>query len=235
MTTSVDIAIVDGQVVEQALIMPLLERQALIMTAHELPVEGRVTVSHGGRIDLIVSVLPLQAERRWTKGLFVEYVVDTGVYRMRTSLRDIERQDGAFVVRMDTIDRPVLLLTRAHVRAVYALPVMIQSDAGWQRAATMDIGGGGVRLPPELELEVGDELTLELESVPGHAVIRATGRVVREAPEGGYGVIFTSIGDDARAGLMTLAFAQRRATNPRHPVGPTGPAAAVPPGRPLGA
>jgi hypothetical protein len=210
--SSVDIVVENGQLVEQAVLMPLLGNQALIMTAHERPVEGRVTVSYGGRIEITVGFVPLEAERRWSRGLFLEYAVETGVYRMRARLVDIERKDGLFLVRMDTIDRATLLLTRQHVRATVTLPVRIKREGRWQKTVSVDIGGGGLRLPFELGLEVGEHVELEIDGIPPHGMVRAEARVVREAPEGGFGVLFTDIGDDERAALMGLAFGQRRAS-----------------------
>lgn len=208
---SVDIVRENGQTVERPVVMPLVGQTALILTVHERPVEGRVEVARGQRIELSAAYLPSGYERRWARGLFIEYAVDTGVYRSRTQLVDVARRDGAFLVTMSNDSRESLLLTRAFLRAPLALPIRVKRGGSWKRTLTVDIAGGGLRLPFEIGAEVGEHLQLELDNVPPYSVVVATGRVVRETPDGGFGVAFTEIGEDERAALMALAFAHRRA------------------------
>jgi hypothetical protein len=208
---TVDIVVENGQAVERVVALPFVGQPVLIMTSHERPVEGRVELARGNTVEISVGVLPRDAERLWGRGLFIEYAIEAGVYRIRTLLTDIARRDGAYRVAMQTVDRSALLLTRQHVRAPLALPIRVQGNEGLQRTVTVDIGGGGLRLPFEIGATVGDDLRLELDNVPPHSLIVATARVVREAPEGGLGVVFTDIGDSERAAIMGLAFAHRRA------------------------
>lgn len=207
---TVDLVVENGIHVERLVIMPLEGQPALIMTPHERPVEGNVESSVGGRVELTVGFVPLDAERRWSRGLFIEYAVEVGVYRLHTRLLEIRRHDGAFRVSMETVDRAALLLTRQHVRAPLALPLRVKREDGWKRTVTVDIGGGGLRLPFELGLQIGEEVRMEIDSVPSHPIIVAGARVVREAPEGGFGLAFTDIRDEERAAIMALAFAHRR-------------------------
>jgi len=189
--------------------------QALLVRAHERPVEGRVARVRGNHAEIAVAVLPLDAERRWSRGLFVEYAIDTGVYRAHACLRAIDRRDGGYAVDVQVTEHPVLLLTRQYVRAPVALPLSVKRGDLWTPTQTVDVGGGGVRLPFEIGYEIGDPITLEFDMVPPYGVIRASGRVVREAADGSVGIAFTSIEDDARSALMAIAFAHLRSTRRR--------------------
>jgi len=94
----IDVGVQDGRLAVNPVLLPTINQTALIMTPHERPVEGQVRSLRNGVLEVLVEYLPDDVERRWSRGLFIEYAIDTGVYRLRTGLKNIARQAGAFIV-----------------------------------------------------------------------------------------------------------------------------------------
>lgn len=102
---------------------------------------------------------------------------------------------------------------RQHARSAIELPVDVSDAAnrvaGTIRFDTQDVSVGGAFIRSDLLFEVGEELDLAFALPSGHAV-RARGRVVRVARDGGdetaagMGIQFVSLTDADRAAIQTL-------------------------------
>jgi hypothetical protein len=67
---------------------------------------------------------------------------------------------------------------RAHRRAPLGRPVMLETESTSRPAAALNVSGGGIALSTELDLAVGEEVSIYFELPIGYAV-EARARVMR--------------------------------------------------------
>lgn len=79
---------------------------------------------------------------------------------------------------------------REHVRVPSEIELRIQADeeADWIGTVSLDVSGGGLRIPGPEALRVGDALRIEL-TLPDGERIQGHARVARVAPDTEHGVV----------------------------------------------
>jgi hypothetical protein len=140
----------------------------------------------------------------------VEYLVDQDVWRLLGSFSFLRQDAAGTVWRFDFDHRAQLLLRRQHVRAPLDLGVRLWTPAGRLETHTLDVSGGGLRLPAGVPAEIGQRLGFML-SITGTAVIRGTAEVVRIDPtDGSAGLLFTDITPSDRTLLVLAVYDELR-------------------------
>jgi c-di-GMP-binding flagellar brake protein YcgR len=143
--------------------------------------------------------------------VYMEFVTDDGMWRMLGTLTLHAAEHGE-AIHFEQCGRVQLLQRRAHVRTdCIAAVVLTPPDGKPRKCMTLNLSGGGVLLRGLQGVEVGDELAFDifLELLP--ARIKGRCRVVRQTPDGCYGVQFSEIDEGERDRLVRFAYQREKA------------------------
>jgi c-di-GMP-binding flagellar brake protein YcgR len=143
--------------------------------------------------------------------VYLEFVTDDGMWRMLGEVT-LHATDEGEAIHFAHQGRTQLLQRRAHVRTDCIAAMIITADGGRPlKCMTLNLSGGGVLLRGVTGAEVGDEVAFDLRLDLLPARIQGRCRIVRQTPDGCYGVQFTEMDEGERDRLVRFAYQRENA------------------------
>ena len=142
---------------------------------------------------------------------YLEFVTDDGMWRMLGTVHVLATEEGE-LVRFEQSGRTQMLQRRAYVRTDLIAMMIITPEGGPpQKCMTLNISGGGVLIRGLSGVAEDDEVAFDLRLDLLPARMQGRCRVVRQTPDGCYGVQFTEIDEDDRDRLVRFAYQREKA------------------------
>lgn len=188
--------------------LPAGERVAVVLP-HIGALPATVDAVAGGVVKLVLAVPDSRVHRLAGQDVAIERTTGRGIHRFAGVMQVGGTRGELLTVTLD--GQPERIQRREWARVGAVVPVtVVPLEAGVEAGETtsLNLSGGGVLIKDRWTLPLGTDVRLEIALEDG--VLRALGRVVRDAGPGERGIRFDDMGRDDEERLIRFVRERER-------------------------